>query len=286
MPKRKRSKLFWKNVKFKYKLTVFNENTLEEVVGLHVSKLNGLSVLFSVLTVLFVVAASIITFTPLRNYLPGYMNSEVRAQVVDNALRADSLQQLLNRQNLYILNIQDIFSGKINVDTVHSMDSLTAIREDSLMERTEREAEFRRQYEETEKYNLTSIISQPEADGLLFYRPARGLIATSFDENQKRYGVEIVANSKESVLAALDGTVIMSNYTAEDGYLIAIQHHHNFVSFYKNCGSLLKQVGEQVQGGEAIALIKNRGEETLAPQLYFELWYKGRAIDPQKYIVF
>ena len=82
MPKKKRSKAFWNNIKFKYKLTIINENTLEEVVGLRVSKLNGLSVLLSVLTFLFVIAAVIITFTPLRNYLPGYMDSEGRAHVV------------------------------------------------------------------------------------------------------------------------------------------------------------------------------------------------------------
>ena len=42
---RKGRKAFWHNIKFKYKLTIINENTLEEVVGIHVSKLNGLSVL-------------------------------------------------------------------------------------------------------------------------------------------------------------------------------------------------------------------------------------------------
>ena len=36
MPKRRRSKAFWKNFKFKYKLTIVNENTLEEIVGLRV----------------------------------------------------------------------------------------------------------------------------------------------------------------------------------------------------------------------------------------------------------
>ena len=78
MAKKRRSKAFWNNFKFKYKLTIINENTLEEIVGLRVSKLNGLSVLLSVLAVLFLIAACIIAFTPLRNYLPGYMNSEVR----------------------------------------------------------------------------------------------------------------------------------------------------------------------------------------------------------------
>ena len=154
MPKKKRSKAFWNNIKFKYKLTIINENTLEEVVGIRVSKLNGLSVLLSVLTILFLIAAIIIAFTPLRNYLPGYMNSEVRNQIVANALRVDSLQQLVERQNLYIMNIQDIFSGKVRVDSVQSMDTLTTLRKDSLMERTKREEEFRRQYEEAEKYLL------------------------------------------------------------------------------------------------------------------------------------
>ena len=71
MPKKKRSKAFWNNIKFKYKLTIINENTLEEVVGLHVSKLNGLSVLLSVLTVLFLFAAAIITFLQ-RHRAGGY----------------------------------------------------------------------------------------------------------------------------------------------------------------------------------------------------------------------
>ena len=129
--KSKRQKLaFWKDIKFKYKLTIINENTLEEVVGIHVSKLNGISVLLSALTVLFVLAALIITFTPLRNYLPGYMNSEIRAQVVQNALRVDSLQLFIDRQNLYMANIKDILRGEVKADTVHSIDSLTALSGD------------------------------------------------------------------------------------------------------------------------------------------------------------
>lgn len=286
MVKKKRHKAFWSNIKFKYKLTIINENTLEEVVGLRVSKLNGISVLLSVLTVLFLVASVIIAFTPLRNYLPGYMNSEIRAQVGENALRVDSLQQLVDRQNLYIMNIQDIFSGTIRVDTVHNMDSLTTVREDSLMERTQREAEFRKQYEETEKYNLTSITARPDIEGLIFYRPTRGMITDKFDADRKHYGTDIAANPGESVLATLDGTVILSTYTAETGYVIEVQHNQDFISVYKHCSSLLKREGDTVQAGEAIALVGNSGQLTTGPHLHFELWHKGRAVNPEQYIVF
>lgn len=283
---KKRRRAFWHNFKFKYKLTITNENTLEEVVGIHVSKLNGVSVLLSAITVIFLIAAIIIAFTPLRNYLPGYMNSEVRELVVNNALRADSLQQVLTRQNQYIMNIQDIFSGKVSVDTVNSIDSLTMLRSEELMERTEAEEQFRKQYEETERYNLTTMVNTPLANGLIFYRPTRGMISSEFDVNKKHFGIDIAANPNESVLATLDGTVILSAYTAETGYVIQVQHAQNIVSVYKHCGSLLKKEGDIVKAGEAIALVGNTGEKTTGPHLHFELWNKGRALDPSKYIVF
>lgn len=286
MAKKRRNKALWHNIKFKYKLTIVNENTLEEVVGLRVSKLNGLSVLISTLMILFVIAACIIAFTPLRNYLPGYMNSEVRGQIVDNALRVDSLRQIVEKQNMYIMNIQDIFRGTVHVDTIQSMDSLTAIRSDSLIERTKQEDEFRRQYEDTEKYNLTSIVEDRGAQGLIFYRPTRGMLTSGFEPDNKHYGVDIAANPNESVLAALDGTVILSTYTAETGYLIGVQHNQDFITIYKHCGSLLKKEGDKVSGGEVIALVGNTGVHTTGPHLHFELWHKGQAVNPEKYIVF
>ena len=279
-------KAFWKNFKFKYKLTITNENTLEEIVGIHVSKLNGVSVLLSAVTVIFLIASLIIVFTPLRNYLPGYMNTEIREQVVTNALRADSLQWLLERQRLYIMNIQDIISGNIKVDSVHSMDSLTETRTEELMERTQAEAEFRKQYEETERYNLTTMDNAQAVPGLIFFRPTRGMVSSGFDANHKHFGIDIAASPNESVLATLDGTVILATYTADTGYVIQVQHSQNLVSVYKHCGSLLKKVGDSVKAGEAIALVGNTGEKTTGPHLHFEIWNRGRALDPSNYIVF
>lgn len=286
MVRKKRRKPFWHNFKFKYKLTIINENTLEEVVGLHVSKLNGVSVLLTVFTLLFIIVALIVSFTPLRNYLPGYLNSDVREQIVNNALRADSLQQLVERQNLYIMNIQDIFKGEVKVDSVHSLDSLTVMRSEELMERTAQEEEFRKQFEESEKYNLTNIQAEPDVDGLIFYRPTRGLLSSNFNPDERHFGVDIAANPNESVLATLDGTVVLGGYTAETGYVIEIQHNRDFISVYKHCGSLLKQTGDKVKAGEVIALVGNTGAQTTGPHLHFELWRKGEALNPEKYIVF
>lgn len=283
---RRGRKAFWHNIKFKYKLTIINENTLEEVVGIHVSKLNGLSVLLSACTVIFLIAAAIIAFTPLRNYLPGYMNSEVRSQIVANALRADSLQAALERQSRYVMNIQDILSGQIKADTVQSIDSLTTLRAEKLMERSEKEEEFRKQYEEKERYNLTAVTDVRDAAGLIFYRPLRGVMSTGFNPEKRHFGIDLTASPNESILATLDGTVIIAAYTAEWGYVIQIQHPQNFISVYKHCGSLMKQEGETVKGGEVIALVgKSTGGDD-QPHLHFELWHKGNPTNPEKYVVF
>lgn len=283
---RRGRKAFWHNIKFKYKLTIINENTLEEVVGIHVSKLNGLSVLLSACTVIFLIAAAIIAFTPLRNYLPGYMNSEVRSQIVVNALRADSLQAALERQSRYVMNIQDILSGQVKADTVQSIDSLTNLRAEKLMERSKKEEEFRKQYEEKERYNLTAVTDVRDAAGLIFYRPLRGVMSAGFNPEKRHFGIDLTASPNESILAALDGTVIMAAYTAEWGYVIQIQHPQNFISVYKHCGSLMKREGEQVKGGEVIALVGKSTEDGDQPHLHFELWHRGNPTNPEKYVVF
>lgn len=280
-------KPFWQNIKFKYKLTIVNENTLEEVVGLHVSKLNGLSVLLVVFTILFAIAALIVSFTPLRNYLPGYMNSEVRKQIVDNALLADSLSRLLERQNLYVMNLQDIIRGEVRLDSVRSIDSLTVQRSEELMERTENEERFRKEFEEQEKYNLANVKAPMPVSDIIFYRPALGMLSKGFDPEGRHFGVDIAADAKESVLATLDGTVIFCGYMPGNGYVILLQHATNLVSAYKHCGSLLKSPGDKVTAGEVIALVGDRSEgEEGHPHLHFELWHRGQVLNPEQYIVF
>lgn len=287
MASKKKKKRWWQNIKFKYRVSIANENTLEEVFSFRVSKLNGLSVLFVVLTVLFLFTALLMVYTPLRNYLPGYMSNQLRATIMENALQIDSLEQMAEQQRLYIANVQDIVAGRKSADSVYVIDSLSVMPVEQLMEATDRENAFRQSYEEAERYNLTApAVRSTETEGLRFYRPTRGILSSSYDAEMKHYGVDIAANPNESVLATLDGTVIWSTYTTSFGYVIALQHSRGLVSIYKHCGSLLKGDGDVVHAGEAIALVGNTGTHSSGPHLHFELWSKGQPLNPERHIVF
>ena len=284
--KKKSRKTFWHNFKFKYRLVIINENTLEEVFGLHVSKLNGLSVFLSACAFIFLVAAAIIIFTPLRNYLPGYMDSHARELIVENSLRADSLQAVLERQDRYVDNIRDILSGKIKPDSIQSIDSLTRTRTDELMARSEEEDEFRRKYEEDERYNLTAVSEERGLEGLVFFRPVRGIISKHYGAEEGHTGIDVTASPNESILADLDGTIVFAAYTAEWEYVLQIQHEQGFVSIYKMCGMPIRKEGDKVRSGEAIALVGKSNVENEKPHLHYELWYKGTPVNPEKYIAF
>ena len=54
---------------------------------------------------LIAVTAFIIIKTPIRNYLPGYLDVEVRKEIMQNALRADSLERMIEIQSLYLDNV-------------------------------------------------------------------------------------------------------------------------------------------------------------------------------------
>jgi len=58
------------------------------------------------------------------------------------------------------------------------------------------------------------------------------------------------------------------------------------ITLYKHCESLLKKPGDRVKGGDVIGLVGNTGIYSTGPHLHFELWHKGQAMNPEKYIVF
>ncbi len=290
MVKKKRNKHnFWKRLHFKYRLSVMNENTLEEIWKIKASIFSGAILLLVFAFILISVTSTIIIATPIRYYLPGYLDTEVREKALHAAIRTDSLEQQLRYQEAYISNLRGIFEGTRQIDSVKIIDTISVSETDPLLKKSDIEKEYVKQYEEKEKYNL-SVLSQATntpMEGLMFYKPVKGIILNKFNPANNRFGVSITTASKETVSATLEGTVTFSGYDIRTGYTIQIQHKNGFISIYKNTSMLLKSSGDKVRIGEAIAIIDNDKEsDNHKLPFEFELWYKGNAINPESYISF
>jgi lipoprotein NlpD len=284
---KKKSKTFWKRVRFKYKLSFYNESTLEEVWSFRLSQLSAFITFLLIAFFLITVTSLVIIQTPIRNYLPGYLDVEVRNEIIQNALRADSLEMKLNQQSRYLTNMSAILTGTITVDSIQRSDSTSYITANYDIPRTENEEKFATSFEEEEIYYLTSINSnQIATEGIFFYKPVNGIISSHYDLETGHIGVDLVANPRESVLATSDGIVIYTGNDQNYGNVITLQHKNGFVSIYKHNEVLLKRIGDQVVAGEAIALVGNTGNLSTGPHLHFELWYKGVSINPEEHILF
>lgn len=280
-------KSFWSRVRFKYKLTFINEDTLEEVWTFRLSQLSAFAVLLVFAFALVSVTAFIIIKTPIRNYLPGYLDVEVRKEIVQNALRADSLERMLEIQHVYLENVARIIGGEVPLDSIRRIDSLARVDADFEIPRGKAEQAFVAQYEEEEKYSLTALNPNPVfTEQAFFYKPVDGVVSSHYQTDIRHFGVDIAASPSESVLATLDGTVVYAGYDPQHGNVIQLQHRNGLVSIYKHNEALLKEPGDHVVAGEAIALVGNTGTLSTRPHLHFELWYKGVPVNPEEYIAF
>lgn len=280
-----KSKGFRSKLLRKYRLTIHNENKLENVLGFYISPLWAIITLFFSFLLVAGVIFLIITFTPVGNLIPGYVSESTKEKLISYNLRIDSLTREVAKQDRYLANIRAIMNGEITLDSIKN--SPEQISSDSFpVTRSENEERFATEWENRERYNLisqaTNVASLQE---LNLFRPTQGEVITPFDEAGGHFGVDIAEIPGESVLAIHDGVVIMSDYTAGDGYTIVLQHRENVVSVYRNCHRLLKGVGEEVVGGEVIGILSNNREENDS-YLHFEIWHRGKPLDPSIYIAF
>ena len=280
-------KSVWKKLRFSYKLTIFNEHTLEQVLMFRISRL---TVILSMLIAVLIIGALtiyLITRTPLRRTLPGYVSPEMRSQIVDNALAVDSLARIVNINKAYLDNLANIFSGNIPLDSIdiNSEQTLQTYSIDSLLPASNATNSFLRKYAEEGKYTL-DVFNQNVADNLIFYPPVKGRVTQTYNPQRRIFGIRITPPRQSPVAAVLDGAVIATYFTAEEGYVIEVQHNNNYISIYRCNDRLLKSVGQKVSEGENIAISGNIIEGKIRPYVEFQLWHQGVPLNPSEYIHF
>ena len=171
MAKNEKKKANWRD---KYRFSVINDTTFEEVWRIRLTQYNAF--LLITFLVVFIIGAttSLIAFTNLREFIPGYPDVTMRRNILMSAIRLDSLDRELALRDKYFANLNAIISGNppselySDQDTSRNYKSITFnnIPEDS---------ELRARVENEEKYNLTLGPSSPESvtslAGLHFFPP-------------------------------------------------------------------------------------------------------------------
>ena len=218
---------------------------------------------------------------------PSYADRETRKDLVEMQMTLDSITQELENKIQYTADLNMVFTGgetdslqdaNPGTETIRLTESEQAKMIDSL---------FKSEFETGGgNFLLGESLENFELRETYFFSPISGLISAPFDPKNEHYGIDVVSKKDEPVKCIADGTVVFASWTQEAGNVIAVQHQANLISFYKHNTSLVKELGDFVSGGEILAIVGNTGELTSGPHLHFELWYNGKAVNPEEFISF
>lgn len=276
-----RKKLFTKN-----RLVILNEDSFEEIFSLKLNLMNVFVGLTLISIVMIALTTYIIAFTPLREYIPGYSSSKLKKDAIDNAMKSDSLQKVLDENNIYLVSIKKVLTGDIEHAALNRDSIIAAEHNDVNVDLTPKEAELklREQVALEDKYNLFEK-AQPKVN-LVLFAPAKGHITENYNAKDKHFSVDIMLAANTPVKSVAAGTVLFSDWTPIQGNVIIIRHNDGIISIYKKASSLTKVQGDVVKSGEVIAMAGTSEDADKGAYLQFELWKDGYPINPTQFIDF
>jgi murein DD-endopeptidase MepM/ murein hydrolase activator NlpD len=288
MAEKAEKRSFWEKFRHKYRLSIYRDETYEEVLNLKLTRLNVMAILGVGIFLFLLLVISVIAYTPVRELIPGYPDENTVRNIHLNNYRLDSLEIEITKRDVYFENLRRIIAG----ESPHNLDDTkdTSVTHAGMMyKKSEEDSLLRRMVEPTDRFGLATIekkVINTALSSTLFFPPVRGMVTNTFNSKSEHYGIDIVASASEVVKATLPGMVTMAGWTLETGYVIQLQHENNIISIYKHNAELLKHIGDRVKVGEPISIIGNSGELTTGPHLHFELWHNGTSLNPQDYINF
>ncbi|EMA4784007.1 murein hydrolase activator NlpD [Providencia huashanensis] len=114
--------------------------------------------------------------------------------------------------------------------------------------------------------------------------PADGKMIESFSDAQGgNKGIDIAGSRGQAVLAAAPGKVVYAgNALRGYGNLIIIKHNDDYLSAYAHNDTLLVRDQQDVTEGQKIATMGSTG--TSSVRLHFEIRYKGKSVNPLRYL--
>ena len=271
-----------------FRLSLLDAKTHQQLFSVRFNRTGFFVSAVTIAVVLCAAIFSLIAFTPVRTFIPGYPDARTKRAAIQNAIKVDSLESVIYRWELYSENLRRVVEGEEPM----SIDSIIAISNRRIAQAKDpdflkkQDSIMRQEVKNEEMFDISSRSQrQLPIEGMLFFTPVQGVISQGYDPVIHPY-LDIAAPAGTVVKAIANGTVIFDGWSEETGYTIQIQHDGDIVSIYKHNEKLLKKTGDKVSAGSPIALVGNTGKLTTGEHLHFELWHKGESLDPTRYISF
>ncbi|MBD5210206.1 MAG: M23 family metallopeptidase [Bacteroidales bacterium] len=285
MEKQKRHNIRFKTPK-RYRLSLYNENSLNRLWTVKMGRKSLILLITVAVLAIFSGGVMLISLTPLRTFLPGYLSGSERYHLMQVDERADSLAARLDIYGKYLDNVAGIMTGSVSPDSMMVVvdvpaDSASAVKADTvaLIGRNAAESEFVRMYSERENFDLDDR-QELLAEAPLFVSPVRDAMVTVGNDPTV---ATIEVTHKDAGVHAINRGTVVDQYRSDDGgYVVIIQHPDGYLSRYSGLSRIFTRPGVNIDADSRIGRYVNDGKTPLR----FELRRDGQALKPLEYIPF
>lgn len=272
-----------------FRLSIIDDQSHKQLWTVHFTRTSMFITVTTVTVVLCAIIFSIIAYTPIRTFIPGYPDARSKRAAIQNAITIDSLETVIYKWGLYSENLKRVMAGMdpVRIDSLVNAGMAAASTQADMSEIQRKDSILREKVKEEEQFGISAGRDKRQLpiEGVHFFCPLKGVISQGYDPIGHPY-IDITAPQGSVVKAILDGTVIHAGWSEEYGHTIQIQHEGDIISIYRHNEKVLKKSGEKVTAGSPIALVGNSGSTSTGTHLHLELWHKGEAVDPSIYINF
>ena len=143
-----------------------------------------------------------------------------------------------------------------------------------------------KEYSQKTKSNKV-VTSEPQPSNTKVAKwawPSKGRVIAKFSNSENgNKGIDIAGQRGQAVNASANGVVVYAgNALRGYGNLVIIKHNDDYLSAYAHNDQVYVKEQQKVSVGQKIASMGSSGTNTV--KLHFEIRYKGKSVDPMRYL--
>jgi len=276
----------------RYRLVVLDDGSFEEQASVSLSRLNLFVILSMAIISFALLITSLVVFTPLREYIPGYADTGQRLKLLRLLETVDSLENSMAGAESRWKRYSQVVSGVVPVDSTLPLtrpDTVLLSQAASIFSRSTADSLLRQWMEEDfDDARLSDVSGKIRFFGQSLFEPVNGRVHKAFSPANPAAGLEIAVTGEQPVHAMLDGRIVYQGYSLTDHYVVMVQHSGSVMSCYRKLRKTLRRAGETVKAGDVLGLAgmavgeMNKGGEI--PTVSIQLWQESSALNPASFL--
>ena len=271
---------------FRYRLQIIfrNKRDFKDISLYEFTNISLLIYAFIFLSLIFIISFYLSTTILSQWFDPRYAENKANEELIKLSNSIDSLIIESEIKDQYIENIMIILSGGENQFLENQSEEDKLELQDLTRDYSAIDSFFRQEFESNLSFSEIIRSTDAEQNILLMSPVSSGVILSTYDPSKEHFGIDFVCKKEEPIKSVFEGTVLMSSWTKDSGYVISIVHPNNLISVYKHNSKVFVEPGQIVKTGEVISIIGDTGELSSGPHLHFELWLNGKSVNPSEFI--